>query len=742
MTIKTFYKDGVYTPWVDYAMKNDPKGLKLYSVRADLGSVPTNNCDSNGSEMAFLRIGIPTTDSSTAWTWGFNNFGQLGDNTTINRSSPTSVVGGHSFKQISLSLYHGVAIKADGTAWQWGQINSTSSPVSVVGNHSFIKIRAICNSGYGAYQSIGLKSDGSAWTWGMNYYGELGNNATATATNSPVSVVGNHSFMDIMALACGAIKANGSLWLWGPNSSNLSYHQGRIGDNTTINRSSSVSVVGGYNFIQASLNFGGISYALTNSGDVYNWGYGAGGGITSSPISVATGSNKFIQIARGGSGFVGLKSDGTIWNLGTSQLSTESFNQIFSNGGNVYCIKEDGSVLSLGGNSLGTLGDCNSVDRLTSPVNVSTLVPFFGDTSATDPATIGGAGTDHITLLKPDGSAWSWGLNTSGQLGNNTTNNTFLPVSVVGGHSFTKIFSCFYVTHALKSDGSAWSWGYNQYGPIGDNSAFFRSSPVSVVGGHSFTKLCGGDLHTVGLRGDNTAWSWGYNYYGQLGDNTSADKSSPVSVVGGHVFTDIQAGAFQFTIGLRSDNTVWSWGNNSYGSLGDNTTTKKATPTSVVGGHLFTKIATGQTTVLALKSDGSMWAWGNNYVGDGTAIMRSSPVSVLGNHSFVAMAGTGQNNFAIKADGSMWGWGNGSTYVGDLGGVVRLSPVSVVGNHSFISLFAARDNTQVYAIKTDGSIWSMGANTFGELGACNLINRSSPVSVTQTSPCNFKNLIP
>jgi alpha-tubulin suppressor-like RCC1 family protein len=198
----------------------------------------------------------------------------------------------------------------------------------------------------------------------------------------------------------------------------------------------------------------------------------------------------------------------------------------------------------------------------------------------------------------------------------------------------------------------------------------------------------------MGLKADSV-WSWGKNYNGQVGDNTTAIRSSPVSVVGAHTFTAVN-GSGPNRIGIKADGSAWCWGRGNYGTIGNNAVTDRSSPVSVVGAHSFIKVAvhsnSSRGTCLALKVDGSVWTWGynnNGQIGDNTSgASRSSPVSVVGSHSFIDIAGGYYNSFGLKADGSKWGWGRGSA--GALGQHStydsRSSPVSVVGDHKLAKI--------------------------------------------------------
>ena len=348
-------------------------------------------------------------------------------------------------------------------------------------------------------------------------------------------------------------------------------------------------------------------------------------------------------------------------------------------------------------------------------------------------------------LLASDiiGLLFTWGRNNYGRLGDNTTlASKSSPVSVVGGFTnWCQVSAGDIHTAAIRTNGTLWTWGSNSSGQLGDNTAASssKSSPVSVVGG--FTNWCqvsAGVSHTAAVRTNGTLWTWGFNAAGQLGDNTAgvgASKSSPVSVVGG--FTDwcqVSAGC-AYTVALRTNCTLWTWGCNNQGQLGDNTIVSKSSPVSVVGGFTdWCQVSTVFRHTAALRTNGTLWAWGYNgsaQLGDNTIVAKSSPVSVVGGFTDWCQVSAGSfHTAAVRTNGTLWAWG--TNILGTLGDNTvgnKSSPVSVVGGFTDWCQVSAGDFHSA-AIRTNGTLWSWGRNNnYGQLGDNTIVNKSSPISV-------------
>jgi alpha-tubulin suppressor-like RCC1 family protein len=339
-----------------------------------------------------------------------------------------------------------------------------------------------------------------------------------------------------------------------------------------------------------------------------------------------------------------------------------------------------GLPLSWGSNTYGRLGD-NTTTIRSSPVSV------VGGLS--DWCTVS-AGGCHSLALRGNGTVWSWGCNVDGSLGNNTTTSRLSPVSVVGGFTnWCQASAGCAHTVAVRSSGSAWAWGNNIFGRLGDNTQTNRSSPVSVVGGFSdWCQASAGWVHSAAVRTNGTVWAWGANTCGRLGDNTTTARTSPVSVIGGFTDWSTVSAGFNHNLAIRTQGTIWSWGTNEAGRLGDNTTTDRSSPVSVVGGLVnWCQASAGISHSAALTTNGSVWAWGCNgtgVLGHNTTTDSSSPVSVVGGITNWCCISTGRFlSSAVRSSGSAWAWGlNNCGALGDNTSTNRSSPVSIVGGFS------------------------------------------------------------
>jgi alpha-tubulin suppressor-like RCC1 family protein len=206
---------------------------------------------------------------------------------------------------------------------------------------------------------------------------------------------------------------------------------------------------------------------------------------------------------------------------------------------------------------------------------------------------------------------------------------------VSGMSGWAQVTAARYGASAIKTDGTLWCWGRNNYGQLGDGTTIDRSSPVQITTGGAWVSVVCGPATIMAIKSDGTLWGWGANGYGQLGDNTTISRSSPVQIVsGGTNWINIAGGGNGHFAGTKTDGTFWCWGWNNNYQLGDNTTTSRSSPVQVMtGGTNWTKASCGNYITGGIKTDGTLWLWGNNYWGDvgtNTAYnVYSSPIQTI-----------------------------------------------------------------------------------------------------------------
>lgn len=238
-----------------------------------------------------------------------------------------------------------------------------------------------------------------------------------------------------------------------------------------------------------------------------------------------------------------------------------------------------------------------------------------------------------------DGSVWGWGLNVDDVLGPiGLVGQTSAPVRIEGISGVVAVTAGFNYGLALKSDGTVWAWGANSQGLLGEGAPpnYSTAQPVQVVGLADIVAISGGDLHAVAIKSDGTVWTWGSNTFGQLGYGTaSIGNPTPRQVEGLSRVAAVAAYA-TYSLALQTDGTVWTWGSNSLGQLGNGSTTPSTVPTRVDGLSNVTRIAYGwsnSTHSVVMRGDGTVWAWGANaggQIGDGTTTQALRPVQVKG----------------------------------------------------------------------------------------------------------------
>ena len=607
---------------------------------------------------------LTVKSDGTLWAWGLSEQGQTGDGTQTLKYSPVQIGSDNKWLSVAAGGYHSAAVKADGTLWAWGRAGldpDSSTPQQVGDDNNWVAVSA---SPAGCH-TLALKSNGTLWAFGCNGAGQLGVGDTVDRTLP--AQVGEDS--DWVAISAGwgystAIKSDGTLWAWGYNI------YGQLGDGTGIDSSSPVPIGNDTDWASVSAAYFS-TMAVKSDGTLWGWGgnpYGNLGDGTydgsSSPKQIGTDTD-WASVSAAIYHTIALKSDGTLW--------------------------------AWGNNSFGQLGEGTTTGRLT-PAQSGTGSDWV----------LIASGNYHVSALKADGTLWTWGANGSGQLGDGIAPYEVFPVQI-GSDTWSFVSAGSGHSGAVKSGGTLWTWGTNYYGQLGIGYGLWASySPAQVGLDADWSSISAGSLHTMAIKTGGTLWGWGRGGSGALGfgDNELSNYVLPKQTGVDNDWASVSTG-WVHTVALKTDGTLWAWGYNENGQLGDGTIEQKNSPVQVGASSDWTLVSAGWDHTMAIKSDGTLWGWGANGSGeleDGTTTQRNSPVQIGSGNTWTSVSAGWHNTVAIRTDGSLWVWGSGAQpYPTQLGKDTDWAEVS-------------KGAYFVVALKQDGTLWTYGHNFYGVLG--------------------------
>ena len=650
-------EDGTVWMWGrnNYGQLGDGTTVDCDFPRPVPGVSDVTQIQAAGGSMLVLK------EDGTVWGWGENGNGQLGDGTTTLRTTPQKVEGLTNVKKLSSTYSHVLALKGDGTLWAWGSNgrgqlgdgtkNSATSPQIVPGLSNIVDIAA------GKYTSMALTQEGTVYIWGYNY-GEVSEDILLPRAMPELGVITD--------IACNgmniAINAEGEAWHWG--SMYIGY---------TPHRDYYYSVkiptkIEGIDNIESATGHDLDLFLIDSNDDVWAVGsnqygqLGDGSTIDRTVFQKIAGISDVQSVSCSSGHCLALTKDGMVWawgnndynqierGLGEVVMTPTKLNNTINHvtgtlaaGKGHSLVIEDGMIYASGKGTDGQLGNDDQYDS-------ASVTQVLAPASITDPFTdikAVAAGNGFSLALRTDSTLWAWGKDIR-YLTEQRYNTIDRPIQIIQGNGWllSGIISISAKNDhwlALTKDGTVWAWGENGDGQLGIGSTtdkFDRIVNVESAEGisnlHDVVAISAGGSHSLALKADGTVWAWGNNEYGQLGNGQTADALLPVQITGLTDVIEISAGE-SHSMARKADGTVWTWGRNDYGQLGDNTNNNSLTPVQVRGengaGYLIgvKEIEAGIRYSMAILDDGTLMAWGDNnfyQLGDGTDESKNAPVKI------------------------------------------------------------------------------------------------------------------
>lgn len=333
-------------------------------------------------------------------------------------------------------------------------------------------------------------------------------------------------------------------------------------------------------------------------------------------------------------------------------------------------------------------------------------------------------GQGHIVTIKSDGTLWGWGYSGYGQLGSVSLSNVS-PLQLSPDSNWIKIFNGYNNFFILKNNGSLWGVGQGDYGLLGNGSTTQTNTTLQQIGtATNWQKISASTDMTIGLKTDGTIWGWGQNDQYEMGNNTCcANQLTPIQIGSANHWVDIETSLAASAFALKNDGTIWGWGLNLAGLLADNTVMARSVPTQLNSDTDWASIHVGAAHILALKTNGTLWSWGGGeygQTGDGLSpsLYRSYPRQV-GTDTWSKVFAGWKVSFGIKPDGTLWAWGLND--VGQLGignTTNQFSPVQVGTDTDWVDVVSGGSGNDQFTIatKSDGTVWAWGDNQVGQYG--------------------------
>ena len=737
-------------------------------------------------------------NDGSVFGWGYNGYGQYGTNSTTTSYYPVKNENVSNIKQISAGVNYLCMLDGEGTVWcqgyngygQFGTRNTTSktTPVQMLNTDSTV-LTGVTEIATGDNHTVVLKEDGTVWAVGYNGGGQLGQGNTTNRnyiqqvkyqdTTTNVITDGIHVFA--AGYATYVQKQTGGMYVIGRNSN------GQLFTGNATNRKYGLLVQDDKQIISMAMtkNYSQQTGAIVdNDGKIYTVGYNANGEmgsgnivntlnitcITKNKIEVTPKTVKLNNVGETSEKITAkLKM---VNNLVKEEIKGETF-ECYSEDANIAIVNDSGHIVATGIGS-------TYVKLYNKTENVAEVIRVSVNREAEEIKPKISGGYNYFAALEKNGTVWTWGSNSYGQLGINN-NNQNEPIAVQAREkvllengeekeqeitNVIDIATGNYYTVALKRDGTVWATGYNGNGELGTgdskNRTLFEQVKLNKDGEYlqNIIAISAGQNTTYALSEDGTVWSWGYNGYGQIGTGDTNARTYPEKMNNKNTIVKISAGS-QYLAMIDASGYVWSVGYNGYGQFGTGDTTNSNLPIQMIdtdGNALknVKDIATGSNHTIILKQDGSVFGVGLNSHGElgigNTTSPQNRIVQVLDSQN--APVTNIKNIYAagystyLTLDKGMYvtGYNNyGQLYTGDT--TTKSTAILVQEDKKIITVAALKNDSYASAFATEeGNVYTIGYNGHCELGNGSTVNAKKESMITkyqikaETTSINFNQI--
>lgn len=644
---------GTLTCWGDGYL--GPNGVGHYKDLYEPEQVGATGEWVSTSGDSLSNCGIKTDGS--LWCWGSNRQYQLADGTTQFSNRPKQIGSDVDWQSINVSGQFICGVKDNGLAYCWGEGSRGELGNGANGDRTLPT--AVMGADWavvetGQLNACGLKQDGSLWCWGDNTYGQFGN-ATYANSAEPVLVdaTGRWSALSVGNYhACGIQASDDSLWCWGSN------YAGQIGNGTASNPQHVSGDGFAPTFNQPELVAAGTQWQAV---DASQWNTC---GVQMDNTLWCWGRNDLRQAGPGDSDAdvltPQLVSADPVWETVEGRCAMNSSN----------------AVACWGDSDQGELG----VGRDFYVVDPQPVVDGSGWIDVA-------SGYDHGCAVNAAGELWCWGEGWLGTMGDGQHRHHVEAERIGSETDWATVAAGETHVCAQKTDDTLWCWGRAQYGQRGDDENWYKPTPQAVAGDAAWQSYSTAFWHGCGIQDDQSLWCWGRNNDGQLGQGTvSASENMPQPVQEGATWSQVTIGK-QHSCGLQSNGTLWCWGDNDFGQVGNGTTLRSTLPSQVGVDDDWVKVSAADQGSCALKQNGTLWCWGDldtykNGYWQNTAL----PKQHLSNYRFtdIEMGRTSLCGITANQETHCWGFIRG--HVDQVGDLYYHQPRKIPGGHQFTQL--------------------------------------------------------